>query len=222
MNEIMRHAFVALPLAALLVAAPMPLNSGKLMSTDAAYAAAGGNGKGNGNGAANGQGGADSGASANNGSSQGNKYGNSEITVANGQLNSNDDKNGLGRLNAFMNASPSALQNASPKSAIGIIAVQYRDALGTYLDGVQQGVQPAPTLDDAAAILAKAANKPLTADIVAAINARLAEENPDNLSLAGLVDPAAQATNTQLATDLSAQANTLQQTEANQGLGPIY
>jgi len=52
---------------------------------------------------------------------------------------------------------------------------------------------------------------------VAAINAKLAAENPDNLSLPSVVDP----TN-QTVVDLSSQASTLQQTEANQGLGPIY
>jgi lactam utilization protein B len=143
--------------------------------------------------------------------------GNSEVNIANGQLKSKS-KNELGRLNAFMHASSKALQNAKPNSAIGIVAVQYRDAISAYLDEIAQGQQP--TLDAAAAILAKAANKELTPEMVAAINTRLAAENPDNLSLSILAaDPSA---NTLLATDLSTLANTLQQTEANQGLGPPY
>jgi hypothetical protein len=226
MTEIARHVFVVLPLAALLVAAPAALNSGKLVSYDAAYAAAGGNGKGKGG--ADGQGGSNS-ASANSqggGASQGNKNGQSDVKVANGQLESQDNGNQLGRLNAFMNASSNALLNASPKSAIGIISIQYRDAISAYLDGVSQGQVPAPTLDGAAAILAQAANKTLTPEIVAAINVRLAAENPDNLGLANFANPTADplvdAANTQLATDLATLANTLQETEANQGLGPLY
>ena len=96
----------------------------------------------------------------------------------------------------------------------------YEDAL------VNQGQGPAPTLDDAAAILAKAANKPLSPEIVAAVNERLAAENPDNLSLAGFAnptnDPLIADANTQLATTIADLANTLQDSETNQGLGPIY
>jgi hypothetical protein len=118
-----------------------------------------------------------------------------------------------------MNASPKALQNSSAKSAIGIVAVQYAGALSSYIDAVNLGQLPHPTLDDAAAILAKAANKPLSPEIVAAINERLAAENPDNPSLAGLADPANEDANNQLAVDLSDLANTLQDSETNQGLG---
>jgi hypothetical protein len=219
MSDFARHAFVVAPLAALLIAAPVALNSGNLLSHNAAYAAAGGNGKGNGNGGTNGTSG---GASANSqgGSNQGNKNGDSGVNFANGQLKPKDDKNQLGRLNAFMNASSNALRNAAPGSAIGIISIQYRDAITAYLDGT------ATTLDAAAGILAKAANKPLSAEVVAAINARLAAENPDNLSLANFAnptaDPAIDLANTEIANELTALANTQQETEPNQGLGPIY
>jgi len=61
---------------------------------------------------------------------------------------------------------------------------------------------------------------------VATINERLAAENPDNLSLAGFAnptnDPVIADANTQLATSLAGLANTLQDSETNQGLGPIY
>jgi hypothetical protein len=144
------------------------------------------------------------------------------LNFTNGQLKSKDDKNQLGRLNAFMNASSNALRHAAPGSAIGIISVQYRDAISAYLDGVAQGQQPPPTLDAAAAILAQAANKTLSPDIVAAINARLAAENLDNLNLASFADPNLELANTELATEIATLANTLQETEANQGLGPIY
>jgi hypothetical protein len=56
--------------------------------------------------------------------------------------------------------------------------------------------------------------------MVAAINTRLAAENPDNLNLSILAADA--KANMLLATELSTLANTLQQTEANQGLGPPY
>src|SRR5262249_47912961 len=130
---------------------------------------------------------------------RGNKNGKSKVHVskvhmANGQLKS---KNDLGRLNAFMHASSKALLSAAPGSAIGIIAVQYRDALSAYLGGTA-------TIDDAAAILAKAANKTLTPDIVAAINERLAAENPTDANFAKLTDPA----NAQLPSELSTRANT--------------
>jgi hypothetical protein len=122
-----------------------------------------------------------------------------------------------------MNASSTALKKTAPNSAIGIISIQYADALSAYLDGVAQQTQPAPTLDDAAAILAKAANKPLTPEIVAAINERLAAENPDNPNLADLANPTNDPTvadaNTQLTTQLSDLANSLQETETGQGLG---
>jgi hypothetical protein len=207
-------------LAALLSVAPISIVSGS-SSFHEAEAAAGGNGKGNGNAGANSRGGNSQAGAKSQG--QGSMKGASEIKIANGQFKS---KNELGRLNAFLHASSNALQQASSNSAIGIIAVQYRDVIGAYLDGVAQGQQPAPTLDAAAAILAQAANKPLSPEIVAAINTRLAAENPDNLSLSSFAnvnaDPIVEAANTQLASDLSTLANTLQATETNQGLGPIY
>ena len=208
-------------LAALLAVSPFGFDLGGGSFTQA-EAAAGGNGKGNGNAGAHSHGGANSQAGSNRQGRRllrGNKNGVSKVNIASGQLKSKS-KNELGRLNAFMHASSKALQNSAPNSAIGIIAVQYRDAISAYLDGIAQGQQPAPTLDAAAAILAKAANKELSPEIVAAINTRLAAENPDNLSLSSLANPNAE--NMQLATDLSTLANTLQQTEANQGLGPPY
>ena len=188
--------------------------------TAQANAAAGGNGKGGEGG--NGKGGDQASNAGGNGKS-GSSDGNSDASVAaNGKEKSDLQPSDLGRLNAFMNASSTALQKAAPNSAIGIVASQYADALSAYVDGVNQGQQPAPTLDDAAEILAKAANKPLSPEIVTAINERLAAENPDNPSLAGLADPANQAANDQLAQDLSDLANTAQETETSQGLGPIY
>ncbi len=160
-----------------------------------------------------------------NGKSQGNGNDGSDgdaSVASNSQGNSDISPSDLGRLNAFLHASPNALKHTAPNSAIGIVAVQYAGALSAYVDAVNLGTLPAPTLDDAAAILAKAANKPLTPEIVAAINQRLAAENPDNPNLAGLADPAKQLTNDQLAQSLSDLANSLQETETSQGLGPIY
>ncbi len=186
------------------------------------------NAGGKGNGGANSGGGGNGNSGENNGG-RGNGNG-SEASLssgAGGQVKSDLQPSKLGRLNAFMNASSTALQKAAPDSAIGIVATQYADALSAYMDALaNQGQGPAPTLDDAAALLAKAANKPLSPEIVAAINERLAAENPDNPSLAGFTnptsDPAVDDTNNQLATSLADLANTLQDSETSQGLGPIY
>jgi hypothetical protein len=175
--------------------------------------AAGANAGGGGNGG--GQGGGHGGGRGN---GKGGNHGNSDqASVSKGKFKPGLRPNDLGRLNAFMNASSTALKKSAPNSAIGIVSVQYADALSAYLDGV------APSLDDAAATLAKAANKPLTPEIVAAVNERLAAENPDNPALADLAnptnDPAVDDANTELATQLSDLANALQETETGQGLG---
>lgn len=174
---------------------------------------AGGKGKGGENGGGQGNG------------KNGGTGGSNEASLTNNGKNKTDldiRPNDLGRLNAFLNASSKALKNSAPNSAIGIISVQYAGALSAYMEGISGGVLPAPTIDDAAAILAKAANKPLTPEIIAAINQRLATENPDNVNLAGFADPVNDVANDQLAADLALLANTLQESEANQGLGPIY
>ena len=216
---------VAVGAALTFIPLTIAIGDGFYPQAKAASANAGGNGKGGDNGNAGGNGNGNGGASANAG---GNGKGQSDATdgevsvASNGQEKSALHPSNLGRLNAFLNASSAALKNAAPDSAIGIVSAQYAGALSSYIDGVTQGTLPAPTLDDAAAILAKAANKPLSPEIVAAINERLAEENPDNPNLAGLSDPVNQAANDQLAQDLSDLANTAQETETSQGLGPIY
>ncbi len=128
----------------------------------------------------------------------------------------------LGRLNGFLHASPQALANASPDSAIGILSKTYRDALAAYATSLAP-TDPATTTDtttlttdDMAAILAKAANKPLSAEQIAAINDKLASANPDDLAdYAAMTDEEKD----QLASDLADQANAIQDTETNQGLG---
>jgi hypothetical protein len=135
----------------------------------------------------------------------------------------------LGRLNGFLNASPVALANASPNSAIGAVAKTYRDLLSGYI-GATTPSDPnappdpnAPTLDDVAAALAAAANKELSAEAVAAINDRLAEQNPQDPNLSGLSnptdDPAVDTANQALAEDIATRANEIQGEEATQGLG---
>jgi hypothetical protein len=199
---------------------PFTFNVGDFYSqAEAASANAGGKGNGGDN---NGGGGKGNGG-VNNGGGGGNISADANASAGKPDLSPSD----LGRLNGFMNASSKALQKAAPNSAIGIIAIQYAGALSAYEDALaNQGQGPAPALDDAAAILAKAANKPLSPEIVAAINERLAAENPDNLSLAGFAnptnDPLIADANTQLATSIAGLANTLQDSETNQGLGPIY
>jgi hypothetical protein len=99
----------------------------------------------------------------------------------------------LGKLNGFLHASTTALKHTSPNSAIGRLSKTYADQLASYLSGSmtdpttgQLGISEI-TLDQMAETLAGATNKPLTADALNAIHARLAEINPD---LAPITDPA--------------------------------
>lgn len=80
----------------------------------------------------------------------------------------------LGKLNGFLHASPEALQKAAPNSAIGLVTHGYADALNSYLAGGAN----AKTATDVYAALEKAANKPLTATTIAAVDAKLAKNDP--------------------------------------------
>lgn len=80
----------------------------------------------------------------------------------------------LGKLNGFLHASPEALQKAAPTSAIGLVTHGYADALNSYLTGGAN----AKTASDVYAALEKAANKPLTATTIAAVDAKLAKTDP--------------------------------------------
>jgi hypothetical protein len=106
-----------------------------------------------------------------------------------------------------------------------MIAQTYTNALLGYF-GTDDPTLQGTSLDDAAAILAKVANKDeITIEMVEAINARIAAENQDNPTLAALAptdDLTIATTSTQLATDLAGRATALQQQESDQGLGPIY
>jgi hypothetical protein len=136
----------------------------------------------------------------------------------------------LGRLNGFLHASPQALMNASANSAIGILSKTYRDALLGYATSTEETEETEETIstDDLAAILAKAANKPLTGEQVLAIHEKLIAENPElatpddattetpesdeESETVDLMDP-------DLADQLAEEANAIQATETNQGLG---
>ncbi|MGH9895388.1 MAG: hypothetical protein ACREA0_26070, partial [bacterium] len=134
----------------------------------AALAEPGGNGKGKGNGNGNGKGpGAEK--------SQQAKAHPDKTKVA------KDDPmhpSNLGRLNGFLHASPQALKNTSANSAIGTLSKTYRDALLGYAASTEETEETIST-DDLAAILAKAANKPLTGEQVLAIHEKLIAENPE-------------------------------------------
>lgn len=80
-----------------------------------------------------------------------------------------------GKLNGFLHASPTAIANASPKSAIGKVA-----AYGRLLDAyVSADATTKPTLQELQDALRAASNKPVTADTVAAVNAKLLDVNAD-------------------------------------------
>lgn len=127
----------------------------------------------------------------------------------------------LGRLNGFMNASPNALANAAPNSAVGVVAHAYRDALSDYADALAAGEDPAAidaALQSAAAAIALAANKEVTPDVVAAVNAHLAETYPEDPALAGFADPQSPES-AEAADAIAARAEDDQSHEINQGLG---
>jgi hypothetical protein len=134
-----------------------------------ALAEKGGNGKGNG------------GNSGNSSSSNGNGNGNGKSASAAGtekvKTNNGAAASKYGKLNGFLHASPKALAKASPNSAIGQVAKVYAGLLNSYLAPAEG--ETAPTVDQVAAALAAATNKPLTADVIAAVNAKLTATNPD-------------------------------------------
>ena len=135
----------------------------------------------------------------------------------------------LGRLNGFLHASPQALLNASANSAIGILSKTYAEALAGYLAAGDTTTTTTTTVTEAdlAAILAKAANKQLTGEQIIAINEKLMAVDPDLAALGEttVTNPDGTTTTTNSLTDpaladaLADEANAIQDTEANQGLG---
>jgi len=172
---------------------------GSSFDGNSALAAAGGNGKGNAG--ANGQG-------HGKGAMQSEQAQEAKASHVKGNVTKEDPMHpsNLGRLNGFMNASSQALANASPNSAIGTLSKTYRDAL---LEGTV-------TTTDLAGILAEAANKPLSTEQVLAVHERLIEENPEIADDEAL---SAQLTDENFASELADEANEIQATETDQGLG---
>jgi hypothetical protein len=82
----------------------------------------------------------------------------------------------LGKLNGFLHASPSALVHASPNSAVGKISKVYAGLLSSYLSPAP-GTTP-PTLEEVAAALSSASNKPLSPSVIEAVNDKLSSVNP--------------------------------------------
>jgi len=107
---------------------------------------------------------------------------------------------GLGKLNGFFHASPSALAHASPNSSIGRVATAFRDALSAYAAANETPGDPnnppaaGPSIDDLGGILAGATNKTVTGAQVRAIADRLAEVNPDDTGLGDFAANADDAT----------------------------
>lgn len=202
-------------LAVALAGLPVTADSG-LFHGKAALADAGGNGKGHGHANANGH--------AKGLDADGTQTANTEPTedkLAKDKLAKTDamHPSNLGRLNGFLHASPQALANASPNSAIGTLSKTYKDALLGYTSTGEtvttEEEEETVTTKDLAGILAEAANKPLTGEQVVAIHEKLIAANPE------LADEAvaAQLTDEDFADQLADEANEIQATEANQGLG---
>ncbi|WP_284317086.1 hypothetical protein [Labrys miyagiensis] len=138
-----------------LVASPTLANNGK----------GGGNGGGNGNSGSHANGHASASGAAGSSRQDDTDQGTTQLSASS-----------LGSLNGFLHASPSALKHASAKSEIGKVAVVYAGLLQNYLSPAQGTT--APTAAEVAAALKAAANKPLSPDIIQAINAKLAATNP--------------------------------------------
>lgn len=150
-----------------------------------------GNGNGGGNGNANGNGGGN-GNKGGNSQSHGQGHGKSNSKAANSSVAPDAKKikvvvaSKYGKLNGFLHASPTALAKASPSSAIGKVAKVYAGLLNSYLAPAEGTM--APSIEDVAAALDAAANKPLTADVVKAVNDRLLATDTDlsaNLTASG-------------------------------------
>jgi hypothetical protein len=164
----------------------------------AALAAKGGNGGGNGgagggngggNGGAGGAGKGEAGASGRD-SAPGQTKQDGSSAVGKGQSTrvGAAEASSFGKLNGFMHASPKALVNASVASPLGAMAKIYAGQLGSYLAIDQTTASPEEIeaaqekLESAALTLAGIANKPLSNEVVAAVNSRLGElAKQDNL-----------------------------------------
>jgi len=203
----------------------------------AALAAKGGNGGGNGGGGAAGGGGNGSGGGGV-GAARGDA-GNSGKDSAPGQSKQEGsnatgkgqavgaaakDASAYGKLNGFMHASPTALAHASTSSPLGAIARTYAGVLGSYLAVDQTKATPEEIdaaqekLESAAMVLAGIANKPLSDEVVAAVNSRLGDlakqdklpggDSTTNAALSGLAseDPAQQSQNAMLAAKIAQMA----------------
>lgn len=139
-----------------------------MLAVAPAMAAKGGNGGGNGNG----RGGNGSSASSKSSTSKGSTR---AAAVSQTKKVKGVTASGFGRLNGFMNASATALAKTSPNSAIGQVSKVYAGLLASYLAPAPGTT--APTIQQVAAALAAAANKPLTAAQIAAINQKLLATN---------------------------------------------
>ncbi len=129
----------------------------------------GGNGGGNGNSGGNGKGNSGQGHS-----STKTNPGQTKVTTVKA---TSKGASTYGKLNGFLHASPRALAKASPNTAIGKVAKVYASLLNSYLNPVE-GATP-PTAEQVAAALAAAANKPLSAAIIAKVNDKLIATSPD-------------------------------------------
>jgi len=184
-----------------------------------AEAAAGGNGKGKGQGADR------AGTNGSNGP-----------TASAGTGKPKDDPlhaSKLGRFNGPLHASAKAWQNASPQSPTGILAGAYATSLNALLSNTvtpSLNAADVPTVEQLGAILATVANKDtVPPELIDALHAKMVEVgllDPALLDQASLtlapqsLDPQTPAPT--LAQLIADQANLVQATQTNEGLGPIY
>ena len=197
---------------------PVHLSSGGLGYHDA-MADAGGNGKGKGQGADR------AGTNGSNGA-----------TASAGTGKPKDDPlhaSNLGRFNGPLHASAKAWQNASPQSPTGILAGAYASALNALLSNTvtpNANATDVPTVEQLGAILASVANKDtVPPELIDALHAKMVEVGLLDQALLDQasatlapqsLDPQVPAPT--LAQLIADQANLVQATQTNEGLGPIY
>jgi hypothetical protein len=117
-------------------------------------------------------------ANSSNGSANGATHsasnnGQSKLAAAKAENGQGSIASAFGKLNGFMHASPKALAHASENSAIGKVAIVYAGLLQSYLSDPTSA-----TLLDLQGALADAANKPLSPEIIQAVNDKLATIDP--------------------------------------------
>ncbi|MFN4143632.1 hypothetical protein [Aestuariivirga sp.] len=162
---------------------------GMALAAAPALAEKGGNGKGGNGGTGGGGGGGSSNSQSSNGGGAKSQSAKSAKATKTTKATKSEDGSGdasassFGNINGFLHASPNALANASANSLIGRVTMVYGAQLRSYLNGTPDDTEP--TLEDLQNTLDEIANKDVTPEMIAAINQKLVENDPE---LAGYLE----------------------------------